>query len=117
MTSEVSVITDQRDDVIRIRNTALRARLPDHLRPPEPTEAEGMDGLVYVVTESYLEARRVQTGLSDGVHTELLRGLEPGETVAVGMSLTSQYSSETRSPLSRSKTQSLHRLPNCDDRT
>ncbi|HLR90783.1 MAG TPA: efflux RND transporter periplasmic adaptor subunit [Balneolaceae bacterium] len=105
MTSEVSVITDQRDDVIRIRNTALRARLPDHLRPPEPTEAEGMDGLVYVVTESGLEARRVQTGLSDGVHTEILRGLEPGETVAVGLSLTSQSSSETRSLFSGSQAQ------------
>ena len=105
MTSEVSVITDQRDDVIRIRNTALRARLPDHLRPPEPAQAEGMDGLVYVVTESGLEARRVQTGLSDGVHTEILSGLEPGETVAVGLSLTSQSSSETRSLFSGSQAQ------------
>src|SRR5690625_7422499 len=105
MTSEVSVITYQRDYVIRIRNTSLRARLPDHLRSPEPAEAEGMDGLVYVVTESGLEARRVQTGLSDGVHTEILSGLEPGETVAVGLSLTSQHSRQTRDPFSRTQEQ------------
>src|SRR5690625_2410760 len=46
ITSELSVIPDQRDDVISIRTTELRARFPDHLRPPDPTGAEGMDGLV-----------------------------------------------------------------------
>lgn len=105
MTTEVSVITDERDDVIRVRNTALRARLPDNIRPPEPVEEEGMDGLVYIITETGLQARRVQTGLSDGVYTEILSGIEPGENLAVGLSLTGQDANSSRSLFSGSQAQ------------
>lgn len=105
MTTEVYVITDEREDVIRVRNTALRARLPDNIRPEEPAEEADMDGLVYVVRENELESRRVRTGLSDGVYTEILSGIEPGETLAVGLSLTGQSGNESRSLFSGSQAQ------------
>ncbi len=36
MTAEVAIITAEVGDAVRVRNTALRARLPDGLRPPDP---------------------------------------------------------------------------------
>jgi hypothetical protein len=34
MTAEVFIITREVQDAVRVRNSALRARLPDQLRPP-----------------------------------------------------------------------------------
>lgn len=88
MTAEVSVITEEREDVLRVRNTALRARLPDEIRPPDPDEEE--DAIVYLVREGELIAAAVETGLDDGVHTEILDGLEEGDVLAVGLSLSGE---------------------------
>ncbi len=38
MTAEVSVITAEKTNVLRVRNPALRARLPDAIRPEDPSE-------------------------------------------------------------------------------
>lgn len=87
MTAEVSVITAERHDVLRVRNTALRARLPDGVRPPEPDESGDGNGRVYRLENGELVATPVRTGLADGVHTEILEGLEEGAVLAVGLSL------------------------------
>lgn len=105
MTSEVSVITAELDDVVRVRNTALRARLPDQIRPEAPPEEEGLNGLVYLIRDNELIARRVQTGLSDGVYTEIISGVEPGDSLAVGLSLTGQDQDGSRSLFSGSQAQ------------
>jgi HlyD family secretion protein len=105
MTAEVSVITDERYDVTRLRNTALRARLPDNIRPEDPPEEEEMNGLVYLIEGEELIAKRVRTGLSDGVYTEILEGLEPGDELAVGLSLTAGDDSNSRSLFSGSQAQ------------
>jgi HlyD family secretion protein len=39
MTANVSIVAARRDDSLRLPNAALRARLPDHLRPEPPPEA------------------------------------------------------------------------------
>lgn len=65
MTAEVEVITDEVQDVIRVRNTALRARLPDVLLPPDPPEMADADGRVYRLRNGALTAVPVATGLSD----------------------------------------------------
>lgn len=88
MTAEVNVITDEQHDVMRVRNTALRARLPDNIRPDDPPEQGDMNGMVYLIEDEELIARRVKTGLSDGVHTEIIEGLNEGDRLAVGLSLT-----------------------------
>lgn len=136
MTTEVSVITARKDDVLRVRNTALRARLPDNLIPDgvdadrggsggskrvdavgestTPTadsgtgseagdasvDDEGQDGRVFVLRNNRIEPMPVRTGLSDGLHTEILRGnLSVGDTLVVGLSLRTGTDNDNRSIL------------------
>ncbi len=136
MTTEVSVITDRKDDVMRVRNTALRARLPDNLIPSgvdadrrgiggssgehesgnggdgdnsgditgengEYSRAdEGQDGRVFLLRNNRIHQVPVRTGLSDGLHTEVIRGdLSVGDTLVVGLSLRTGTESESRSIL------------------
>ncbi len=99
MTAEVSIITDERSDVLRLRNNALRARLPDEIRPEIPDDMDANDGerIVFLLRDTDLVPVKVKTGLSDGVHTEILDGLEIDDRLAVGLSLTRQNNSERRS--------------------
>ena len=97
MTAEVNVITDEVHNVVRVRNNALRARLPDNIRPEDPAEDEEMDGLVYIFDNGELMAKRVKTGLSDGTYTEIIAGLEESDELAVGLSLMGQQEEERRS--------------------
>lgn len=87
MTAEVNIITDEVQDAMRVRNTALRARLPDGIRPEDPEMPDGYNGRVYKMQGGTLVAIPVQTGLSDGVHTEIISGLTVSDTLAVGLSL------------------------------
>lgn len=97
MTAEVSIIVNERTDVLRLRNTALRARLPDAIRPETENQQVEGDSVVYLLNEGQLVARSVLTGLNDGVYTEILDGLEDGDILAVGLSLQSgQNRSGTR---------------------
>lgn len=92
MTAEVSVITSERKDVLRLRNTALRARLPDTIRPEEPREMEEDDQVVYLLRNGSIEATTVKSGLTDGVYTEILEGISDGDTLVVGLSLRTEGS-------------------------
>lgn len=88
MTAEVNIITDEVNDVLRVRNTALRARLPDGLRPNDADLPDGYNGRVYVKRGNTLISTPVRTGLSDGVNTEIISGISTSDTLAVGLSLT-----------------------------
>ena len=122
MTTEVSVITARKDDVMRVRNTALRARLPDNLIPSgvdaagegatgaddgagseggdASVEDEGLDGRVFVLRNNRIEPVSVRTGLNDGLHTEILRGdISFGDTLVVGLSLRTGTDNDSRSIL------------------
>ena len=85
MTAEVSIITDEVTDAVRVRNAALRARLPDELRPPDPEPVDGAGGRVVVMQDGQLTSRAVRTGLTDGFHTQIVSGLDPGETLVIGL--------------------------------
>lgn len=106
MTTEVSIITARQDDVLRVRNTALRARLPDNLisevtdtgqqpdsdisgHNPSNNDSEqdtgetvetgslqdrGEPGRVFRLRNNRIEPVPVLTGLSDGLHTEIISG-------------------------------------------
>ncbi len=87
MTTEVRIITAEVHEVVRVRNTALRARLPDQIRPADPPSDGETNGRVYRVRNGALEAVAVRTGLTDGAYTEILSGLSEGEVLAVGLSL------------------------------
>ncbi len=89
MTAEVDFITSEEEDVLRVRNTALRARLPDAVRPATPDEAAGPgERTAYRLgSDGTLEAVQVRPGISDGMHTEILSGLREGDELVTGIQL------------------------------
>jgi HlyD family secretion protein len=90
MTAEVAIITAETENVLRLRNTALRARLPDAIRPPETGAAPESGQSVYLIADGQLVRTFVESGLTDGVYTEIVAGLDEGDVVAVGLSLASE---------------------------
>ncbi len=97
MTATVTIIIDERHDILRVRNTALRARLPDSIRPadPEPADAghAGVARTVYRLRggsadATALEAVTVYTGVTDGVYSEIYSGVSEGDVLATGVDLT-----------------------------
>lgn len=100
MTAEVEIVTAEVTDVVRVRNTALRARLPDAILPAGaesgPVAADGR-GRVWALRGGELVAIEVRTGLADDLYTEVLEGLEPGDTLAVSLSLEATGDEERRS--------------------
>lgn len=83
-------MTDDVSDVVRVRNTALRARLPDALVPPEPENAARSDGRVFRLEAGGIVAVAVETGLSDELYTQIRDGVAPGDTLVVGLALRSE---------------------------
>jgi HlyD family secretion protein len=110
MTANVRIVTDQRDDVLKVPNAALRVRLAgaevvpqtpfDAKEPPPVTEvgngagrpaAPGVaaprtaaKGRVFVVAEGgAVRGYEVSTGISDGNTTELI--LPPGSEAAAAL--------------------------------
>jgi len=103
MTANVSVIVAQKDNVLQIKNAALRYR-PSEGGPAEissakaagggsPSRAPGgaqrgagrerrtSDRTVYVLSGSRPQAVEIKTGISDGVVTEVIEGLKEGDRV------------------------------------
>ena len=105
MTTEVSVITEERHDVLRVRNTAMRARLPDSIRPETDAEPDEGEALVYFLQDNEIIPKIVKTGLNDGVYTELTEGIEEGQTLVVGLSLRGDESGTRRSIITGEQTQ------------
>ncbi|MCC5840553.1 MAG: efflux RND transporter periplasmic adaptor subunit [Opitutales bacterium] len=90
MTAEVFIITDERPNVVRVRNTALRARLPEELLPPEQAQpdAPGTWRPVFVLGQDDRIAQRwVRTGIADDLHTEIHEGVEPGDRLVTGLAV------------------------------
>jgi HlyD family secretion protein len=120
MTANVSIVVAHRDDVLLIKNAALRYRPPDatpvetkqsmpgrgarrggagdpgaHERRPERT--------VYVLPNGASRLRPVQikTGISDGVMTEVVDGLKEGDRVVTAeLTSTTTTSSPPANPFS-----------------
>jgi RND family efflux transporter MFP subunit len=69
MSATAEIIIERRDDVLSIPNRAIRGTLEN------PT--------VVVLVDGQQEERQITLGLSDGINTEVLSGLEEGEKVVV----------------------------------
>jgi HlyD family secretion protein len=94
MTANVKIMIDQRTDVLKVPNAALRYRPAD---APKPQAAAGMKGgfrraggatpmqAVWVLNaDNKPEQVRVKTGESDGTYTEIVSGdLKEGDKVIV----------------------------------
>jgi len=108
MTATVSIVTAEKPDVLRVRNTALRARLPDLILPlvppmDEPAPDGGTWQKVYRLRDGEggrdVEIVRALIGMTDGIHTEILGGLEAGDILATGIDLTARTEERRKSRL------------------
>lgn len=89
MTATVTIKTKEVKNTLRVPNAALRYKPTPPMgpngkplpQPPEPSLAKGK-GRVYVLVndkpgEEKTETKIVDVGVTDGIHTEVLGGLEP----------------------------------------
>ena len=93
MTANVSIIGAQRSNVLKLSNAALRFRPPE--ATPAPLGTPGRPGVkpgghqagrtVYVLNGSQPEPIQIQTGISDGIFTEVISGLKEGQAVITAM--------------------------------
>src|SRR5438067_6115754 len=99
LTANVSIIIAHKDDVLQIKNAALRYRPPDATpvetrktvasragRPGPGRGGAGQQGAqrtVYVLPSgaNRPEPRQIKTGISDGIVTEVVEGLKEGDRV------------------------------------
>ena len=110
MTANVSIVVAHRDEVLQIKNAALRYRPPD-ATPSEARSTSSPSGArsrgererragertVYVLSGSRPRSVQIKTGISDGIVTEVLDGLKEGDRV-VTAELTSTSSTATPPP-------------------
>src|SRR5256886_70557 len=121
MTANVSIIVARKDNVLQIKNAALR------YRPAEATEAKAgsatsqggsrppgamrqstgrreqktSDRTVYVLSGSRPTPVQIKTGISDGIVTEVAEGLKEGDLVVTAeMAAKSQPASTPANPFS-----------------
>ncbi len=99
MTANVSIVIAHKDDVLQIKNAALRYRPPD-ATPVETKRTgtnrmgrpaggrsgdvhEGAERTVYVLPSgaSRPQPAQIKTGISDGIVTEVVEGLKEGDRV------------------------------------
>ena len=120
MTANVAIIVAHKDDVLQIKNAALRYRPPDATpvetkrtsasRPGRPGGGRsnaGQEGraerTVYVLPSGASRPRPVQvkTGISDGITTEVIEGLNEGDRVVTAdLASTTTASSPPANPFS-----------------
>lgn len=99
MTAEIDFITHEREAILRVRNAALRLRLPEHLLPASrPETGPGERLVVRQLPSGRLEAVSVRVGISDGSYTEIVEGLREGDVLVTGLSVGD--AAETRTGLS-----------------
>jgi len=78
MTATVAVVTDRRDDALRVPDQALRYSPGGAAGPNRPSQ-------VWVLRDGTPEAVAITAGLDDDTNTEILSGeLKPGDQVIVG---------------------------------
>src|SRR5216117_371213 len=95
MTANVSIVVAHKDNVLQIKNAALRYRPAEatpgeiRARSPAPAGTRGSTGrerrtserTVYVLSVGRPQPVQIKTGISDGVVTEVIEGLKEGDRV------------------------------------
>jgi HlyD family secretion protein len=121
MTANVSIIIARKDNVLQIKNAALRYRPAEAVeakagsttsqggsRPPGAMrqsagrrEQKTSDRTVYVLSGSRPTPVQIKTGISDGIVTEVAEGLKEGDLVVTAeMAAKSQPASTPANPFS-----------------
>ena len=112
MTANVAIIIAHKDNVILIKNAALRYRPADAADQPRPSSAQAKpssspsgqrptaarerkpERTIYVLAYGRPKPVQIKTGISDGIVTEVTEGLKEGDT-AVTAELTSPAASSS----------------------
>jgi HlyD family secretion protein len=101
MTANVSIVIDHKDNVLQLKNAALRYRPPDAASEPRAASAQsgprpGSPGgqrpsggarerkperTVYTLSFNRPKPAQIKTGISDGIVTEVTDGLKEGDKV------------------------------------
>jgi len=96
MTANVSILIAHRDNVLQIKNAALRYRpvdatpiesrstsasSPSGARPSGGRERRSGERTVYVLSGGRPKPTQIKTGISDGISTEVLEGVKGGDRV------------------------------------
>jgi len=103
MTANVSIIIEHKDNVVQIKNAALRYRPPEVAEPPKASSAQAAraagptpspsgqrptaarerkpERTVYVLSYGRPKAVQIKTGISDGIMTEVTEGLKEDDRV------------------------------------
>jgi HlyD family secretion protein len=122
MTANVSIVIAYEDDVLQIKNAALRYRPPD-ASPVETRKTvtsrggrpatgrgggaqQGAQRTVYVLPSgaNHPEPRQIKTGISDGIVTEVVEGLKEGDRVVTAeLASTAAGSSPPANPFGGSR--------------
>ena len=107
MTANVSIVGAQRDNALKVSNAALRFRPPD-MTPPatrmlgrrsKPGE-HSTERTVYALRGSKPSPVQIKTGISDGISTEVLDGLQEGDHVVTAMTgRTASAAQQSTNPL------------------
>ena len=114
MTANVSIIIAHKDDVLQIKNAALRYRPPEagSAQPPRSKSSPGSQRLtgarerrtertVYTLSFGRPKAIPIKTGISDGIVTEVTDGLKEGDQVVTAeLSAPSAAGSPAANPFS-----------------
>ena len=121
MTANVSIIVARKDNVLQIKNAALRYRPAEAGQAsPQSTTSEGgsrppdvmrhgMGGreratsgrTVYILSDSRPAPVQIKTGISDGIVTEVIEGLKEGDRVVTAeLASKSQPASTPANPFS-----------------
>jgi HlyD family secretion protein len=103
MTANVTLVVKEKNDVSMVQNAALRFRpITKQSEPPEADGARRRDGRqaitsadepprgpsVYKLDEKGEPLRvDVETGITDGINTEIISGVEDGTEVIVGIDI------------------------------
>ena len=107
MTANVSIIIAHKDNVVQIKNAALRYRPPDAATTERPKSTSSPSGqrptaarerkperTVYVLSYGRPNPVQIKTGISDGIMTEVTEGLKESDRV-VTAELTSPAASSS----------------------
>lgn len=92
MTANARILTEERDSVLKLPNEALRFRpvqadgTPIKLEVRGREDGPGIPGRVWILKDGQPQAVPVRLGVSDGKHTEMLRGdLAEGAEIILGL--------------------------------
>src|SRR5213596_2932937 len=114
MTANVSIIIAHKDNVVQLKNAALRYRPPDAATAEQPKSTSSPSGqrptgarerrpdrTVYVLSYGRPKPVQIKTGISDGIMTEVTEGLKEGDKVVTAeLSSPSASSSPPANPFS-----------------